>query len=77
MVNLFDPSLVILAGERMQYDYLYADNVMKEMHSLSLNRAEDAPQQIETHAWGDLMWAQGAAALALSEIADAMAEGRS
>ncbi|WP_300034949.1 ROK family transcriptional regulator [uncultured Roseobacter sp.] len=75
VVNLFDPSLIILAGERMQYDYLYADDVMGEMHRLALNRPEDAPQKVETHAWGDLMWAHGAAALALSEIADAMAEG--
>lgn len=76
VVNIFDPSLIILAGERMQYDYLYADDVMREMQSLSLNRADDTPQKVETHAWGDLMWAHGAAALALSEIADAMAEGR-
>ncbi|WP_187428823.1 N-acetyl-D-glucosamine kinase [Roseobacter fucihabitans] len=75
IVNLFDPPLIILAGERMQYDYLYADEVLREMHSLSLNR-DAAPQQVETHAWGDLMWAHGAAALALSEIADAMAERR-
>lgn len=75
VVNLFDPPLIILAGERMQYDYLYADDVLREMHELTLNRV-NTPQQVETHAWGDLMWAHGAAALALSEIADAMAEGR-
>lgn len=75
VVNLFDPPLIILAGERMQYDYLYADDVLREMHELTLNRVA-TPQQVETHAWGDLMWAHGAAALALSEIADAMAEGR-
>ncbi|MBW4710131.1 ROK family protein [Roseobacter sp. YSTF-M11] len=76
VVNLFDPPLIILSGERMQYDYLYADDVLREMHALALNR-DAAPQKIETHAWGDLMWAHGAAALALSEIADAMAERRS
>ncbi len=75
VVNLFDPPLIILSGERMQYDYLYADEVLREMHELTLNRVE-TPQKVETHAWGDLMWAHGAAALALSEIADAMAEGR-
>lgn len=74
VVNLFDPPLIILAGERMQYDYLYADDVLREMQTLSLNRAVDTPQRVETHAWGDLMWAHGAAALALSDIADAMAE---
>ncbi|GFE49816.1 xylose operon repressor [Roseobacter cerasinus] len=75
VVNLFDPPLIILAGERMQYDYLYADEVLREMHEMTLNRMT-TPQKVETHAWGDLMWAHGAAALALSEIADAMAEGR-
>ena len=74
VVNLFDPPLIILAGERMQYDYLYADDVLREMQKLSLNRPSEAPQRVETHAWGDLMWAHGAAALALSDITDAMAE---
>jgi predicted NBD/HSP70 family sugar kinase len=73
VVNLFDPPLVILAGERMQYDYLYADEVLREMHALALNRSAARPQQVAIHAWGDLMWAHGAAALALSEIADTMA----
>ncbi|MEM6889590.1 MAG: ROK family transcriptional regulator [Pseudomonadota bacterium] len=74
VVNLFDPPLVILAGARMQYDYLYAEEVLREMHTLALNRGDSRPQHVETHAWGDLIWAHGAAALALSEIADAMAE---
>jgi predicted NBD/HSP70 family sugar kinase len=75
VINIFDPPLVILAGERMQYDYLYADDVLREMHALALNRSLERPQKVETHAWGDLMWAHGAAALALSVVADSMAEG--
>ncbi len=75
VVNLFDPKLIILAGERMQYDYLYAEDVLAEMHRLTLNR-DAAPQRVETHAWGDLMWARGAAALALSDVADTMAANR-
>jgi predicted NBD/HSP70 family sugar kinase len=75
VVNLFDPPLIILSGARMQYDYLYAEDVLAEMHRLALNR-DPATQRVETHAWGDLMWAHGAAALALSDMADAMAEGR-
>jgi predicted NBD/HSP70 family sugar kinase len=75
VVNLFDPKLIILSGERMQYDYLYADDMIAEMNRMALNRSSDAPQRVETHAWGDLMWAQGAAALALSDLADTMAEG--
>ena len=73
VVNLFDPPLIILSGERMQYDYLYADEVLREMHALALNR-DAAAQEVEIHAWGDLMWAHGAAALALSDIAHTMAE---
>ncbi|MDW4496955.1 ROK family protein [Sulfitobacter sp. D35] len=73
VVNLFDPPLIILSGARMQYDYLYADDVLAEMESLALDR-KAGPQRVEIHAWGDLMWAHGAAALALSEIADMMAE---
>ncbi|MGB7243210.1 MAG: ROK family protein [Sulfitobacter sp.] len=75
VVNLFDPPLIILAGERMQYDYLYAKEVLAEMQAQILHRG-DTPQKVEVHAWGDLMWARGAAALALSEVADAMAERR-
>ncbi|XDA96845.1 ROK family protein [Sulfitobacter sp. LCG007] len=73
VVNLFDPPLIILSGARMQYDYLYADEVLSEMDQLALDR-NAGPQRVEIHAWGDLMWAHGAAALALSEIADAMAQ---
>ncbi|TMM54054.1 ROK family transcriptional regulator [Sulfitobacter sabulilitoris] len=75
VVNLFDPPLIILAGERMQYDYLYAEEVLAEMQAQTLNR-RDRAQRVETHEWGDLMWAHGAAALALSDTADAMAAGK-
>jgi len=49
VIHLFDPALIILSGERMRYDYLYAD----EMQALTLlqNRT---PCRIEIHAWGDL-----------------------
>jgi hypothetical protein len=30
------------------------------------------PVRVEVHAWGDLVWAQGAAALALSAATDAV-----
>ncbi|MCR9125421.1 MAG: ROK family protein [Rhodobacteraceae bacterium] len=72
VVHLFDPPLIILSGERMRYDYLYAEDVLAEMQRLTLNRAT-APQAIQIHAWGDLMWARGAAALALSHMTEAMA----
>ncbi|MEO1314271.1 MAG: ROK family protein [Pseudomonadota bacterium] len=64
VVNLFDPSLVILAGERMRYDYLYAEDVLTAMKSLALSAGRAAPD-VEINAWGDLVWARGAATLAL------------
>lgn len=64
VVNVFDPSLILLSGERMRYDYLYAEEVLTEMSNLTLQTGRPLPK-IEIHAWGDLLWAQGAAALAL------------
>lgn len=70
VIQLFDPELIILSGERMQYDYLYADEVIAEMQKLTLTSGR-APCRIETHAWGDLVWARGATALALAAVTDA------
>jgi predicted NBD/HSP70 family sugar kinase len=65
VIQLFDPALIILAGERMRYDYLYGDNVLAEMHRLTLNHSS-AQCEVALHAWGDLVWARGATALALA-----------
>lgn len=64
VANLFDPSLILLSGERMRYDYLYAEEVLNEMATLRLHTGR-TPPKVEIHAWGDLLWARGAAALAL------------
>lgn len=69
LVLLFDPGLVILSGERMRYDFLYAENVLAEMQRLILP-AERPPVRVEVHASGDFVWAQGAAALALIAATD-------
>ncbi len=69
VVNLFDPALIILSGERMKYDYLYAAETLAEMQDLVINSGRARPP-IEIHAWGDLLWAHGAAALALSAVTD-------
>lgn len=69
VVNLFDPELIILSGDRMRYDYLYAKETLSEMAALALNTGRPAPK-IEIHAWGDLLWAHGAAALALSQVTE-------
>lgn len=71
VVNLFDPSLIILSGERMRYDYLYAAETLAEMQNLAINTGRALPR-IEIHAWGDLLWAHGAAALALSSVSEAL-----
>ncbi|EEW25239.1 ROK family transcriptional regulator [Rhodobacter ferrooxidans] len=71
VVNLFDPALIILSGERMRYDYLYAAETLAEMENLSI--ATGRPRApIEIHAWGDLLWAHGAAALALSAVSEGL-----
>ncbi|MEO1638885.1 MAG: ROK family protein [Pseudomonadota bacterium] len=67
VIQLFDPGLIILSGERMQYDYLYAEEVLAEMQKLTLNDGR-TPCRIETHAWGGFIWARGASALALDAV---------
>lgn len=69
VIQLFDPELIILSGERMQYDYLYSEEVLAEMRKLTLNDGR-AACRIEIHAWGDLVWARGASALALAAVTD-------
>ncbi len=69
VINLFDPALVILSGDRMRYDYLYSAETLAEMESLAIATGRPKPP-IEVHARGDLLWARGAAALALTELTD-------
>ena len=71
LVNLFDPALIILSGERMRFDYLYAADTLAEMDNLAIATGRQRPP-IEIHAWGDLLWAHGAAALALSEVTEGL-----
>lgn len=71
VVNLFDPALIILSGERLRFDYLYAADTLAEMQALVLDTGRPLPP-IEVHARGDLLWAQGAAALALSAVTEGL-----
>lgn len=74
LVNIFDPELVILAGEQMQLDHLFADEVVDTMRKLIVQIDKPAPEVV-VHKWGSLMWAKGAAAYALDEVSDlALAE---
>jgi len=67
IIQLFDPELIILSGERMRYEYLYADVVLKEMRAAVLDQGRSAAA-VEVHAWGDWVWARGASALALDAV---------
>ncbi len=49
----------------MRYDYLYAEETLAEMADLVINSGRPCPP-VEIPAWGDMLWAQGAAALALA-----------
>ncbi len=69
IVNVIDPALIILSGERMQFDYLYADDVIESMQNSLVE--VDAPQpEVRIHKWGDLMWAKGAAAYAMEGVTE-------
>ncbi len=74
LVNIFDPQLIILAGEQMQFDHLYADTVITEMRK-SIVQVDKAPPEVVVHKWGDKMCAHGAAAFALDQVSElALAE---
>lgn len=69
IVNIFDPQLIILSGERMQFDYLYAEEVLESIRK-SIVQVDTAPPEVRIHKWGDLMWAKGAAAYAIDWVAE-------
>ena len=69
LINIFDPQLIILAGERMQFDHLYAEDVLAAARR-SIVQIDQPPPEIIAHKWGDLMWARGAAAHAIDRVAD-------
>ncbi len=71
VVNIFDPELIILSGARMQYDLLWADDVLNDMRRMMLDTHRRGPD-IQVHAGGDLIWARGAAALAIGHLSDAV-----
>lgn len=69
LVNIFDPELVILAGEQMQFDHLYTEAVIAEMRK-SIVQVDKPPPEVVIHKWGNQMWARGAAAYALDKVSD-------
>lgn len=76
VIQLFDPAQIILSGERMRYDYLYAETVLAEMQKMTLNEGRK-PCKVAIHSWGDMVWARGATALALTCLTDQMLSNES
>ncbi len=68
LVNLFDPQLIVLSGERMAVDHLYADEVIESIRDFIV-QVDLSPPEIIIHKWGDFMWARGASAYALQNVA--------
>ncbi|MDJ1007989.1 MAG: ROK family transcriptional regulator [Paracoccaceae bacterium] len=68
VISLYDPSTIIVSGARLQFDFLYADNVLSEIGRQKIY-AGRVPR-LDVNAWGDLVWARGAATLALDVATD-------
>lgn len=69
LVNVFDPQLIIVSGERMQFEHLYAEEVLESISSSIVQVDAPAPKVV-IHRWGDLMWARGGAAYAINGVVD-------
>ena len=74
LVNVFDPSLIILSGERMGHDFLYSDEVI-EMMKTQVVQVDAPPPEVRIHKWGDMMWAKGAAAYAMEGVTELAVRG--
>jgi predicted NBD/HSP70 family sugar kinase len=73
LVNVFDPQLIILAGEQIQFNHLYAKEVIEDMRR-SIVQIDKSPPDVVIHKWDNLMWARGAAAYALDFVFDMAAK---
>ncbi len=69
LVNIFDPGLIIVSGERMSHDFLYSDEVIAMMKTQVL-QVDAPPPEVRIHKWGDMMWAKGAAAYAMEGVTE-------
>ncbi len=74
VVQLFDPELICLSVGQMRYECLYADDVLQEMHRLSLDDGRK-PCRVTFNMWDDIVWAQGASAQALASTTDFLIGG--
>ena len=69
LITLFDPELIVLSGERMNSDYLVAEDVLRSVRKVLFPGDAPAPE-IVVHRWGNTMWARGAAAHAIEGVAE-------
>lgn len=74
LVNIFDPQLIILSGARMQFDFLYAEDVLEGIKR-QIVQIDAPPPEVVIHKWGDMMWAKGAAAYAIDGVAELAMQG--
>ena len=67
LINLFDPALIVLAGERIRNHQLLETEIEKTLkaNAISVDRLQTP---ITVHRWGDGLWARGAGALALDGL---------
>ncbi len=69
LVNVFDPELIIVSGERTSHDFLYSDDALDMMRSQVL-QVDAPPPEVRIHKWDDMMWAKGAAAHAMEGVTE-------
>lgn len=74
IVNIFDPTLIILAGGQMTSNHLIGQDVVERMKSSIVQVDKPAPA-VNVHNWGDLMWALGGAAHAIDRVLDTVLDG--
>lgn len=74
IVNIFDPELIIIAGEQTRFDHLHSEAVLAAMRG-AIVQVDKPPPEVVVHDWADLMWARGAAAYALEQVQEAAAAG--
>ena len=67
LMNLFDPSMIVLTGARMRNHGLMMEGVEQAFRE-NVMQTTRPPVRIETHRWGDSLWARGAGALALEAM---------
>ncbi len=68
LINIFDPQLIIVAGPNAAEHPICEDAVLAQVANLVVQ--VDAPNPaIHVRGWGHLMWAKGAAAYAMEQVA--------